>query len=182
MTPNEIPPLAIGAITAALITAAISLLGLIISKEQKVSEFRQAWIDALRTELSSVISHANALCDVRSLTNLTLMEKWALGRENLTKINTDVSSIRLRLNKDEPEAQAILKSLDALESAFSSREDIDITPRIHEIESDLIEKSQIFLSKEWSRVKNGEPIYNFSKYAALVIIIVLLILGVYFFI
>lgn len=113
MTPNEIPPLAIGAITAALITAAISLLGLIISKEQKVSEFRQAWIDALRTELSSVISHANALCDVRSLTNLTLMEKWALGRENLTKINTDVSSIRLRLNKDEPEAQAILKSLDA---------------------------------------------------------------------
>ena len=42
-----IPDQAIGAIAAALIAGLISLLGLIISKEQKVSDFRQAWIDAL---------------------------------------------------------------------------------------------------------------------------------------
>ena len=58
---NELPPLAIGAITAALITGLVSFLGLIISKEQKVSEFRQAWIDSLRSELAALISHANAI-------------------------------------------------------------------------------------------------------------------------
>lgn len=49
-----IPPVAIGAIGAALIAATVSLLGLIISKEQKTSEFRQAWIDALRSDLGSL--------------------------------------------------------------------------------------------------------------------------------
>ena len=57
----NIPDVAIGAIAAALIAGLISLLGLIISKEQKTSEFRQAWIDGLRSELSLVIAHANAL-------------------------------------------------------------------------------------------------------------------------
>jgi hypothetical protein len=35
-----------GTLVAAAIAAFISLVGLIITKESKVSEFRQAWIDA----------------------------------------------------------------------------------------------------------------------------------------
>jgi len=50
-----------GTIIAAVIAAIVSLLGLIISKETKVSEFRQAWIDSLRAEIAAVITHAQAL-------------------------------------------------------------------------------------------------------------------------
>jgi len=50
-----------GTIVAAVIAAIISLLGLIISKENKVSEFRQAWIDSLREEIAAVITHAHAV-------------------------------------------------------------------------------------------------------------------------
>ena len=48
---DQIPSVAVGAVVAALIAGTVSLLGLIISKEQKTSEFRQAWIDALRNDL-----------------------------------------------------------------------------------------------------------------------------------
>ena len=56
-----LPDIAVGAIGAALIAGVVSLLGLVISKEQKVSEFRQAWIDALRSDVASLISHVNAI-------------------------------------------------------------------------------------------------------------------------
>ena len=50
----NLPDVAIGTMIAAFIAGLVSLLSLIISKEQKVSEFRQAWIDALRAEISSL--------------------------------------------------------------------------------------------------------------------------------
>ena len=46
------------AILVALISGVFSLVGLIISKEAKLSEFRQAWIDALREDLSNFTAHA----------------------------------------------------------------------------------------------------------------------------
>ena len=42
----------------AVIAALVSLLGLIISKENRISDFRQAWIDALRAEIVGLIARA----------------------------------------------------------------------------------------------------------------------------
>lgn|SRR6266446_644807 len=47
---------AIGAVMAAIIAAGISFLVTVLAKEQKTSEFRQAWIDALRKDLSEFIA------------------------------------------------------------------------------------------------------------------------------
>ena len=52
---SELPVFSIVAmatVTASLITAIISFVNLTLTKEQKISEFRQAWIDALREDLS----------------------------------------------------------------------------------------------------------------------------------
>ncbi len=57
----ELHPLAIGAIVAALITGILSVLGLVISKEQKTSEFRQQWIDDLRREVSELLACVEAI-------------------------------------------------------------------------------------------------------------------------
>jgi hypothetical protein len=58
-----VPDAAIGATVAALIAGTVSLLGLIISKEQKTSEFRHAWIDALRSDLTAFLTQINAIHD-----------------------------------------------------------------------------------------------------------------------
>ena len=62
-----IPDVAIGAVTAALIGAIISLVGLIVAKESKVSEFRQSWIDALRSELSAFLTNANSVVSSKKI-------------------------------------------------------------------------------------------------------------------
>jgi hypothetical protein len=47
---------AASAFVVAWVAGAFSLLGLLISKEQKVSEFRQAWIDALRADIAALVA------------------------------------------------------------------------------------------------------------------------------
>lgn len=51
----------IGAIGAAVITGLLSLVGLIISKENKTSEFRQQWIDGFREEISDLIGRIEVI-------------------------------------------------------------------------------------------------------------------------
>lgn len=51
-----------GVMFAAIVGGFFSFVSLISSKEQKVSEFRQQWIDGLRDELSTLFSSARALC------------------------------------------------------------------------------------------------------------------------
>ena len=89
----EFHPLALGAITAALITGFLSLLGLIISKEQKTSEFRQQWIDALRQELAEFLGYAEITATLRSMLEL---DKFEPGKEK-AKIAEGLSKRALRL-------------------------------------------------------------------------------------
>jgi len=71
----HVPDAAIGAVVAALIAGIVSLLGLIISKEQKTSEFRQAWIDALRCDLTAFLTQINAIHDATKVRYVDHAEK-----------------------------------------------------------------------------------------------------------
>ena len=46
-------------IIVAIIAGFVSFIGLVITKEQKVSEFRQVWIDALRNDVAELMSAVN---------------------------------------------------------------------------------------------------------------------------
>ena len=46
------------AVEAALIAGGVSFAGLLITNQSKVSEFRQTWINALREDVATVITHA----------------------------------------------------------------------------------------------------------------------------
>ena len=59
--------ISVGAVGAAIIAGLVSLFGLIIGKEQKVSEFRQAWIDDLRKCLVAYLVNINAISDALRL-------------------------------------------------------------------------------------------------------------------
>lgn len=45
-----------GAITAAIIAGAIAFVGMVVTKESKISDFRQEWINDLRTKIAELIS------------------------------------------------------------------------------------------------------------------------------
>lgn len=170
-----IPDVAIGAIAAALIAGLISLLGLIISKEQKTSEFRQAWIDGLRSELSLVIAHANAIhgASAANLWNVanaggSASELWKVVRQDFVGINEATAKIRLRLNPREDQAQAILAAIDELERLLSPGQMMNYV-EINTLEKRLVSEAQVLLKSEWTRVQKGEETYKVARLAALAI-------------
>ncbi len=75
-----------GTIIAAVIAAVISLLGLIISKENKVSEFRQAWIDSLREEVAAIITHGHVVYSAYHAKQDKAIG-WQNVREDLVNLN-----------------------------------------------------------------------------------------------
>ena len=163
-----IPDIAIGAIAAALIAGLVSLLGLIISKEQKTSEFRQAWIDALRTELSAVIAHTNFIHGANAANFGTLAELWKDVRDDYIGINEATARIRLRLNPKEPAAQAVLARIEELEAYLAPRQCIH-HDQINALENMLVAEAQVLLKDEWNRVRSGEPTYKVARFAALAV-------------
>jgi uncharacterized protein YaaR (DUF327 family) len=178
-------------ISAGIVSSIIGLLGLMISKENKVSEFRQKWIDELRNEISSTLSYSSAIIATayeicRYETSNIEPEKLDKQKEKLRnyllEFNQLMTRIKLRTNKnnlnDSEFLDAINKFDNCVETLFYKIENHDIqdlkgdndhfvlgTSQIYknfqEVEKKLLETSNKLLKIEWERVKNGEPVFNF---------------------
>ena len=162
----ELPDIAVGAVCAALIAALISLISLIVSKEHKTSEFRQAWIDALRSEIAALIAHGNAIYGVGGANIKDHTELWKLARQDFVAISEASAKIRLRLNPTESEAKVILNRIEEFEQQFSNIAKMEFK-KFNEVENLLVSESQILLKKEWARVRAGESVYRIARFAAL---------------
>src|SRR5271167_3688723 len=55
---------AIATIAAALVAGGVAFLASVLSKEQKTSEFRQTWIDALREDISKLIGSTEVIIGI----------------------------------------------------------------------------------------------------------------------
>ena len=158
----------LGPIVAAVIAGAVAFLASVFSKEQKVSEFRQAWIDALRSDISELVSIATQIGDeivVRSRQgeDTESLQKHLRVREaDFQRLEACKVRIRLRLN---PREHRLL-----LEAVVAMSE-----PGDHDAKAEsLIEESQKVLKAEWKRVKRGEPVFYVSKWLSLLIFFVAL--------
>lgn len=170
----ELPDLAIGATLAALITGILSLLGLVISKEQKNSEFRQEWIDSLRSEIAKLIAHINSAHGGFISHDGNLDELWKIVREDYVGINEATAKIRLRLNPTENNSKKILDSIDDLEKLFKENKMYNYQI-LDQFEKQLVDRSRVVMKIEWNRVKRGEPTYRAAKYSAIFIIFLTII-------
>ncbi len=165
----------IGAVLAAAITAAVSFVSLVVSKEQKVSEFRQAWIDALRKEIAEFASNARRISTEEKPINLkaisgTMLETIAAHNEevlrpdpyhtNRLQMAQAYYAIRLRLNPDEPDHTAILRGMDAVYEVLSSASGATCFEQTVAALDKLSSEAQRVLKREWTRVKDGEPRYK----------------------
>jgi hypothetical protein len=174
----SLPAAAVGAIGASIVAAMVSLVGLTVSKEQKVSELRQAWIDALRDDLAELVAHAHAIHGASSAEYKTRLELWVGVKENFSGINRVSASVQLRLNPTESAAQTILSCMKELEVLLSSDQRIDFKA-LADIERRLVAEAQSFLKAEWERVKRGEPAYRWAKSTSWVGLILLVITLLY---
>jgi hypothetical protein len=161
----SIPDASLGAIGAALIAGIVALLGLIIGKENKTSEFRQAWIDGLRSDLAHYIAHVVVLMGTVRIEGRD-RTAWVNAKDHTLSLNQCASNIRLRLNPDEEQSATLLASLNAIETAFEQRPLID-EETIAASEKQLLIDSQRLLKREWTRVRDGERIFRITRFAFL---------------
>ena len=160
-------------IIAALATGSLSALSFIVTKEQKTSEFRQAWIDSLRAEIAALISHVNAihgfLSANRNIGEHDMKELWEVSKENYWEANNAMVKIVLRLNPKEKGCIDIRELVKKLKAMFSPDKDLPNHLEVEALENELTDKAGILLKKEWKRVKRGEWIYWIAKWIAILI-------------
>lgn len=180
----------LGAVVAAIITAIISFINLVASKDQKTSEFRQQWINDLRSDISEYLSSVNIVsCEAHLYQQLQGKDgiTGELLKEFAEKVSSPMGkafevfhSVQLRLNtKDDKELLQAFENMNGLfDNAIDKMSD---TKKVEEITESIISKSQFLLKQEWKRVKRGEVSYYLTKYfVALVVLGSLAILGAYF--
>ncbi|MGH8077423.1 MAG: hypothetical protein ACREPE_08890 [Lysobacter sp.] len=180
----------LGIVAAALVAATLSYLGLIIAKENKISEFRQTWIDALRQDMADYISAVRLIA--QSHLHYDKLPRPATDELEYTlkmhpaylASSASLARIRLRLNPCDPDRtlralnDTFLEQVETIQNLLQSEKYDDVlvlTNALHEHASPI-------LQREWKRVKAGEPIYRNSKRFALVVLMALLVVfawGVY---
>lgn len=185
---TSVPPtvfVAFGVITAAVLTGFFSYVNMVSSKENKVSEFRLAWIDGLRNEIAEYTSAAQELVRVAKRFAPgdfhTPQEKHSLSidfyketRDAFARAVENLSRIQLRLNpqdvKDNPDSpEAKLMSAVSIAREYSAkgefREVLDSCNVIRAAAAPILKET-------WDRVKRGEPGYQrIRRYALLTVAI-----------
>lgn len=169
---------AIGAVIAALIAGAFSYFNLVSSKEAKVSEFRQEWINALRSEIATYVSRIQAVTTLGNYIHANpvevkynidlLRERSRLYEEALAAFN----SIHLRINKKEKCLVAktinntFVLAIEEAQECYKAGKEESLGYRLEQV----IETASPLLKHEWDRVRGGEPSYRWAKRFAIVLV------------
>jgi hypothetical protein len=166
---TDLTPLAgaLATMVAAIIAGTITFISTVLSKEQKTSEFRQNWIDALRNDIAEFVGETDVFF------GYALASKHR-GKPTVDFIDESNDAVRkaaaayyricLRLNPDEHQTL-----LDALQRAFllySGKGELTVAG-VDETLEKVVSISQRVLKTEWKRVKRGESPYFITKYTAL---------------
>lgn len=173
--PGEAWPV-IGAIVAAMVAGLVSFIVTILTKEQKTSEFRQAWIDALRQDLSDFAAATISLTDALRL----LAEHSASAAERrahllqerypeVKQIEATRTRILLRLNPDEH--VKLIALVDRAYSYSAAREEKADPNAGVRLVTDFVAESQAVLKHEWKRVKRGETVFWVTKWLSLFVFV-----------
>jgi hypothetical protein len=164
---NDIPAtifIGLGAVVAAIITGLITFINLVIAKDQKTSEFRQEWINSLRSDVSNYLGYfaqIHAIWLHNQYTNESMEQFAKSAAESLQKLHSLFTQISLRLNPDEHSDFILcLKTLDDLAADANG---LSQHKKIKELHTKITSHSQKILKQEWTRVKTGEPAYRKIK-------------------
>ena len=171
---------ALGAIAAATLTALVTLIGLILTKEQKVSEFRQEWINSLRAELSTYLTNVNLARDLNNVDYANYEAKVKAQSDTYSKMNMSSFSINLRINPDEKLSQDVLGPMIEFQTMLATGGKIH-PDAIRPVEQRFLKAAKALLKSEWKRVKKGELTFRIARAASISIVVIGLIIGTAYF-
>lgn len=157
---------AVATLVAALIAAAVAFVNLTLTKELKTSEFRQAWIDALREDLAQFLGAARAFARAVEVVHTYGPEyknkvQLFISEDKISELRYQaaetLSRIRLRLNPEEPEHEELLRLL--IKAVRIQNETLANGGSVQTV-LDAVDSANNYarpvLKKEWNRVKAGE--------------------------
>lgn len=164
----------LGAMFAALVAGFFSFMNLVATKESKVSEFRQQWIDALRCSISCYISslaYLSVLYKHHGERGNEKKDKFEMARDVedvYAKVNKSYNDIIFRINHSEKPGEgkklneAFLAELKKTRKLYNSS---NFSGAMKACDP-LRDVTRPLLKYEWERVRAGELNYRLSKYFA----------------
>ena len=147
----------ISAATALIAVTVAPLITLYVAKMQSnvsvLAKSRQEWINTLREEISQIIVIIRSMEVIMGIPSEKQDPKILLRTAEQGKLKE--SKIRLLINPDETDhvelVEAIHKALSRALNGMTNNAENKISLDV--IESEIIEKTQKILKREWSRVK-----------------------------
>ncbi|MEN3369134.1 MAG: hypothetical protein V7609_1277 [Verrucomicrobiota bacterium] len=166
-------------ILTAMVAALVSFIVTVMSKEQKTSEFRQAWIDSLREDLSQFAALMLLIEDSIQEHVSVAKEKADDARHLITERFEEYKlaeslRIKLFLRLNPQEHIQLIDLIERIHLFDRLRDPPEVGTALFER---LIDESQVVLKREWKRVKRGEWTFFVTKWFSLIIFITALILA-----
>lgn len=161
-------------IIVAIIAGFVSFIGLVITKEQKISEFRQAWIESLRNdiaELMSAINHFELAYIIYKKKNAGRLANDFIDEnvEITNKIQLLIHRINLRLNPKD--CEGLIEELTKLSNILTSPSEMIKEQVLENATKNFTEKAHQIIKNEWEKVKKGEPWFTFTKWVIITLFI-----------
>ncbi|MCC4790088.1 hypothetical protein AB6E39_20080 [Vibrio splendidus] len=164
---------------AALVSGFISIVNLTLSKEHKISELRQEWIDMLRGDVASFIAVSNNLVlqyQAELFNNNGTVEYWIFHQkvsDNIKLMDELHHRIKLRLNPTEH--FQIITILDDIESSLGKIARLQDMEQMNYLFKVLHDLSQQVFKENWELVKRGESGFWRLKLFSVVLVVLSLI-------
>lgn len=183
-------------LVSVIVTATFNYFNLVNTKEAKISEFRQKWVDSLREEVSAYTANMASLLQLLDTAlnlgngdrNLALSEHFKQNKAEYEALVKAYTSLQLRIhlrknNKptnedliDQAFHDKVKQTYDlfhALDMNSFSLANSEVSNLVKEIEK-LNDKTNPLLKYHWERVKKGEKGFTRSKSVAFWVIMILL--------
>ncbi|KRB93216.1 hypothetical protein ASE22_25580 [Sphingomonas sp. Root720] len=150
-----------------LVAGLIAAMSAVIGKENKISEFRQAWIDAQREDLATITAEAIAYASETDPSK-------KVGR--LASFDGAHSRVELRENPEKEEWTTVRGNLETLrEGMLKPAPDI---VGLRFLCTTILVEARSPLKANWTIVKKGEPWFRRFKRAIIVAIVAAVTIGV----
>lgn len=171
-----------GAIAAAAIAGIFSVLTLILSREQKVSEFRRNWLEDIRSELAVFLAHANLFATFyeQSQEETDVADILSGVKTEIVGMNDAASRLRLRLGSSDAIEANLLARVCEIQKLINGFEDIT-ADQMSTLQDQVISDARVLMKSEWKRVKKGETVYRIVKIAAFIALVFALSIALYLF-
>lgn len=156
-----------GAVIAAFVTGLLNLTTLIVSKEDKVSDARQKWLQGLRNEMAKLLAVIDTLIRLvepkthnktEGLTAPEILEFREDQRDLYKELNEMQFRVLLRL--DPTEHKDLSAKISKLTNAFYGRCTPNDIENVRTLQAAIVTDTQVVIKTTWGRFKQGESAFK----------------------